>query len=424
MKNQFLMRWFWTLTEYLMVFPVILIISALLLPDKSVLAFILTLPLHTLIAMTIARFIDRFKNIIMAGIGMAYILLISCIWLFISPENSRYLIIYLAGTAIFFIRGIAKATGGSVIFFYAGGLVIHGISLFFLSRVSVINPYFNIAVTASVIYVAISLPLANWYFLITESQQKNSLNIMPETLVRGNRMIAFGMLGIIGVLSSGRFLLQGFDLLLRTLRDMVGWLMSLLASDDDFSVPPPENFDPSFEEMPQAESSPLVELISDIISALLTLTVLFFVIRYIVKNHKMIIRSIMDFLSRLMNRFHRWSSSEQSYVDTQEFLLKLDDLKGSSFFKRFFRREKRWKDMKDNASRTRFIYTRFVLDNIKRGFRFKVSDTPSETVRRISGEMKSSNENHSLLDEAYNSVRYGQKEVSDETVRALKDQYL
>ncbi|HHW23051.1 MAG TPA: DUF4129 domain-containing protein [Clostridiaceae bacterium] len=355
---------------------------------------------------------------------MAYILLISCIWLFISPENSRYLIIYLAGTAIFFIRGIAKATGGSVIFFYAGGLVIHGISLFFLSRVSVINPYFNIAVTASVIYVAISLPLANWYFLITESQQKNSLNIMPETLVRGNRMIAFGMLGIIGVLSSGRFLLQGFDLLLRTLRDMVGWLMSLLASDDDFSVPPPENFDPSFEEMPQAESSPLVELISDIISALLTLTVLFFVIRYIVKNHKMIIRSIMDFLSRLMNRFHRWSSSEQSYVDTQEFLLKLDDLKGSSFFKRFFRREKRWKDMKDNASRTRFIYTRFVLDNIKRGFRFKVSDTPSETVRRISGEMKSSNENHSLLDEAYNSVRYGQKEVSDETVRALKDQYL
>ena len=180
MKNQFLMRWFWTLTEYLMVFPVILIISALLLPDKSVLAFILTLPLHTLIAMTIARFIDRFKNIIMAGIGMAYILLISCIWLFISPENSRYLIIYLAGTAIFFIRGIAKATGGSVIFFYAGGLVIHGISLFFLSRVSVINPYFNIAVTASVIYVAISLPLANRYFLITESQQKNSLNIMPE----------------------------------------------------------------------------------------------------------------------------------------------------------------------------------------------------------------------------------------------------
>jgi hypothetical protein len=425
MKNQFLVRWFWTLTEYLMVFPVILMISGLLLPDKFAVVFTFTLPLHTLIAIVIARFIDKFRNIVIMGIGTAYVLLVSCVWLFASFDNSRYMLVYFTGTALFFFRGINKATEGRpMMFFYTGGLFIHCISLFFLSRVKVINPYFNIAVIVSILYVTIALPLANRYFLIIESQQKNSLNIMPKSVVRGNRIIVISILAAIGVLSAGRFLLQGLELLLGTLRDMVGWLMSLFASNDEFSVPPPENLNPSFEELPQAESNPLVEIISEIISTLLTLIILFFVIRYIIRNHKRIIKNIMEFFSRLFSRFQRWSSSEQSYIDKQEFLLKIDDLKGPSFFKRLFKREKRWKDMNDNSSRTRFIYTKFVLDNIKRGFHFRITDTPSETVERITGEMKGSEKDHSLINEAYNQVRYGKKEVSDETVKILKDKYL
>jgi hypothetical protein len=426
MKNQFLTRWFWTLTEYMMLFPAILIISGLFLPERFALVFVFSLPLHTLTAIAIARLIDRFKNIVILGIGIAYVLIVSLIWFVASAENSRYMLVYMAGTAVFFFRGIVKATdGGPIIFFYAGGLLIHGVSLFFLNRVKIINPYFNIAVIASVIYIAAALPLANRYFLITESQQKNSLNIMPNTVVRGNRMIAFGMLTAIGVLSAGRYLLSGLEFLMRLIGDLISWLTGLLSSDEEQFIPPPQkNQIPSFEDIPQAETNPVVEIISEIISTLLTLIILFFVIRYIIKNHKAIIQSIMDFFSRLLNRFQRWSSSEQSYVDTQEFLLKFDDLKGPSFFKRLFRREKRWKDMKDNASRTRFIYTRFVLDNIKRGFRFKVSDTPSETVRRITWEVKSADKDHSLLNEAYNNVRYGKKEISDETVRILKDKYL
>jgi hypothetical protein len=425
MKNKFLVRWFWTLTEYLMIFPVLLIFSGLLLPDRFAVIFTLTLPLHTLLAIVIARFMEKFRNIIIAGIGMVYTLLVSCAWYIVSFDNSGYMLVYMAGTALFFFRGISKATeGGPIIFFYTGGLVLHGISLFFLSRIQAINPYFDLAVIVSILYVTAAFPLANRYFLITESQLKNSLNIMPKSVVRGNRIIVLGLLAVIGFLSIGKYLLEGLNYLVRMAGSLIEKLIRLLATGEEDLQPLPEQNNAFFDDIPRAEPNKLAEIISDIISTLFTLAVLFFVIKYIIRNHKKIISSIMEFFSRLLSRFQRWSSSEQSYTDKQEFLLKFDDLKRTSFLKRLFRREKRWKDMKDNASRTRFIYTKFVLDNIRRGFRFRVSDTPSETVGRISGEMKGREKDHALINESYNQVRYGKKEISDDTVNKLKDKYL
>ena len=79
--------------------------------------------------------------------------------------------------------------------------------------------------------------------------------------------------------------------------------------------------------------------------------------------------------------------------------------------------------MKDNSSRTRFLYTRFVLSNIKNGYKFRISDTPSETVQRITKEFDGQ-ENHELIGQAYNNVRYGIKELPDDIVGKLKDKYL
>lgn len=425
MKNHFLLRWFWTLIEYLMIFPIILIISGLLLPADYSLIFIFTLPLHTLVAIIITVVLKKFRNILIYGIGAIYIFLISWVWFLASAFSSKYMLVLIIGSTLFFIRGIKKATGGGpIIFFYMGGLVIHGISLFLLSRVKAINPYFDIAMIASVIYVAIALPLANRHFLIIESQQKNSLSIMPSSVIKGNRMIVIFILVAIGLLSIGKYLVAALNYLVKVIVGAVDGLMKLLSSSGELSQQPVENNNSPPIEMPQAEANPLVEIISEILSILFVLVILYFLTKYLIKNHKRIIKNIFDFFSRLLSRFRRWSSTEQSYTDKQELLIKTDELKKASFLRRLFKKEKRWRDMKDNSSRIRFIYTKFVLDSVKKGFRFRLSDTPSETVERINGEIKGGQENHQLINESYNQAYYGNKETSDETVRILRDRYL
>ena len=54
------------------------------------------------------------------------------------------------------------------------------------------------------------------------------------------------------------------------------------------------------------------------------------------------------------------------YFDSEESLLKVKYLK-TILYKRLFKREPRWRDMKDNSSRVRFIYSRFVIDHIRKG---------------------------------------------------------
>lgn len=425
MKNQVLKRWFWTITEYLMLFPAILIISVLLLHDQVSLIFTLALPVNALIAILIARIQGRFRNIVLMITGTVYTLLVSGLWFLASPGDIGYIFVYIAGTAVFFYRGIKRATGNKpVLFFYAGGLLIHIICYFLISRVGVLVPYLYTAAAGSALYVIAVLPIANRYFLIAESQQKNSLNVMPSSVVRGNRIIVMTLLVTIGILSAGRYLLEGINWLIGSAGRFINWLSRILESAEDNSLLPEDRGDFSFDMMEPAEENPVVQFILEAITALLVLFLLFLVIRHIVINHKRIIKSIMEFFSRLSGRFRKWSSTEQSYSDKYEFLLKTADPGRPPLLRRILRREKRWKDMKDNISRTRFIYTRFVLDSIQKGFQFRVSDTPLETVERISREIKGDNSDHSLLSETYDQARYGNKEISDETVMKLKDRYL
>lgn len=425
MKNQVLKRWFWTITEYLMLFPAILIISVLLLPDQVSLIFTLALPVNALISILIARIQGRFRNIVLMITGTVYTLLVSGLWFLASPGDIGYIFVYIAGTAVFFYRGIKRATGNKpVLFFYAGGLLIHIICYFLISRVGVLVPYLYTAAAGSALYVIAVLPIANRYFLIAESQQKNSLNVMPSSVVRGNRIIVMTLLVTIGILSAGRYLLEGINWLIGSAGRFINWLSRILESAEDNSLLPEDRGDFSFDMMEPAEENPVVQFILEAITALLVLFLLFLVIRHIVINHKRIIKSIMEFFSRLSGRFRKWSSTEQSYSDKYEFLLKTADPGRPPLLRRILRREKRWKDMKDNISRTRFIYTRFVLDSIQKGFQFRVSDTPLETVERISREIKGDNSDHSLLSETYDQARYGNKEISDETVMKLKDRYL
>jgi hypothetical protein len=360
-----------------------------------------------------------------AGIGLVYTAGVSWLWITLFDINTiGGIVIIVAGTAGLFIYGICAGTSGSVkeFFFYAIGLALHAASIYLTSQAPLIMPYQKIAVALAIVYVIAGLPLANRRFLIRETQQKSSLSIVPHTVLRGNKIILFFLLVGMILLSFWRTLLDGIMYIAGVIADFIGKIIEWLGS---FMQPPGEQQGPAGEQMqlPPAESNPVVSLILDILTYIFVLAIVFFIIRYLVKNYKRIYAALYSWFSSFFNRFQKWSTTEQGYVDKQESLLKTEAPKRMSFLRRLFQREPRWRDMKDNASRVRFLYTKFVLDNIRKGFHFIPSETSDETIKRIQDSEKDEARDHNTLRSAYRQARYGEKPVEDDTVKSLKDIY-
>ncbi|NLN65222.1 MAG: hypothetical protein GX144_07420, partial [Clostridiaceae bacterium] len=212
MKKQVFLRWFWCLLEYLMVCPIILIIAGFSLPQDSVVPFTLVLPLHTLVAVAVTSVLKRFRNILVAGIGIAYTA--GFVWLWIAlfqVESIGGVVLVASGTAFLFAYGIRVAIDGSVreYFYYTLGLFVHMVAVFLMNQAPALMPFQKSAVAFAILYVITGIPLANRRFLIRETQQKSSLHIIPGTVLRGNKIILSIFLAGIILLSFWDTLLNG-----------------------------------------------------------------------------------------------------------------------------------------------------------------------------------------------------------------------
>ncbi len=427
MKREVLKRWLWGVLEYLMVFPVILVIVGFTVPKEAAFAFTLMLPVHMLIALLIVSMENRLRNIILAGIGLIYVAVVTWLWHFtvLGGINEGTGITILL-TGFFFIWGIRSGVKGNMsnLFFYSAGLVIHGISLFIFFKIPALLPLKEEAVAVAIVYVIAGLPLANRRFLIQETCQKSSLNIIPNSVLHGNRIIIYSILTGIFLLSIWRVFLDAFIFLMKGIAEVIGkiieFILSTLSSDGEGSG----GGMGQMELPPAKENDSILTVILNILVILMVLVLLFFLIRYILKNRKRIYMALCRLISAVFGRFQKWSSTEQGYFDQQESLLKTEIQKRPSIFRRLLKREPGWRDMKDNISRVRFIYTKFVLAHIRKGFSFSAADTPDETVARIEKWNRDDGKSHDAIREIYSNARYGEKEPDDETVKTLKDAYI
>lgn len=175
MKKQVLLRWFWSILEYLMVFPVILIIAGLTFDKNVQVMFTLSLPFHMLVPIVITMALKRFSNLLITVVTILYTALAAALWVIIVPLDAvEEIIVTILATCFFFIWGIRSGIGesGRNLFFYSVGLVIYGISVFFISKSSVLEHLTGTAAAFAVIYVIVGLPIANRRFLLFETREK------------------------------------------------------------------------------------------------------------------------------------------------------------------------------------------------------------------------------------------------------------
>jgi hypothetical protein len=427
MKKQILLRWLWTLLEYLMVFPIILIVAGFTF-DKDIQAmFTLSLPFHTLASIAITMVLKRFRNLIIVIITVLYVAGVTTLWIVFAPlETIEGIIVTILLTCFFFIWGVRAGIGANRrnLFFYSAGLIVYGISVFLINKSTVLEHLTGIIAFFAVVYVVTGLPIANRRFLLLESREKSSLKVIPGSVLRGNRIIAAGIVAAILLLSLWKAFADAVVFAAKGIAYVIGRIFDFFASLYEPLEPAPGG--PGMGDMlpPAEESNSITALIFDILSVLVVLILLFLLIRYIVKNHKKIRKAIHDVISVILGGFKRWSLTEQGYFDRQESILKTELPKKPSLIKRIFRREPKWRDMKDNASRIRFIYAKFVTDNIRKGFNFSCTDTPAETIKRIADRNKQDIKIHEKIKSAYNSARYSSIIPGDETVSDLKSMYL
>jgi len=427
MKKQVLLRWLWCTLEYSIYFPLVIILAGAVLPYNSAVIVPLMLPFHLLAGLVFTSVLKNFRNYLAALAGGAYVILVVvvCRVLFMSGYIQEYIAV-IVGTVFFYTWGVKAGTGevADRIFLYSVGLFIHLVSLFFISNIDVLKPFFNLAMWVSILYCIVGVPLANRRFLINETHEKSSLRTIPGTVNRGNRIIVIMTLVGIIILSFWQALLDAVNFIAESLSWLIQKIVDLLGSlfqSEEGGTTGPQGMETL---PPVEEQNSIITLILNIISVLLLLLVLFLIIRYLVRNYKKIYQALYNLLSSLFGRFQKWSSTEQGYFDREESLLKTEFQRRPSIFRRLFKRYPRWRDMKDNESRVRFIYIRFVLDYIRKGMRFMLSDTPSEVADKARRIDREAGEDHSLLENVYNGVRYGRKPVDDETVGVLKDRYL
>lgn len=409
-----------------MCLPLVLILFGIILPFKAAVIVPVMLPLHLLFGLALTSVLKKIRNYIIVLTGIVYVIIVVVLsnLTFLSGTITEFISVAV-GTAFFYIWGVRAGIGeiSRSFFFYGGGLIIHIISLFIINQINVLKPIFPFAVWVSIIYCIIGLPLANRRFLINETYEKSSLSTIPGSVLRGNRIIVFiSLIGII-ILSFWRALLDAVIFIAQSISWVILKIVELLGSLYQVTEGGGGGGAPDLGQLPPGEQNPVVNIILNIITVLLFAVILFFVIRYIVKNYKRIYQALYNLISSFFNRFQKWSSTEQGYFDREESLLKTEISKRPSIFKRLFERHPKWRDMKDNESRVRFIYTRFVIDYIRKGLNLRPSDTPSEVVEKVQN-YDSENEDHSLLKDVYNSVRYGAKNVDDGTVNTLKNKYL
>ncbi|HEY8499988.1 MAG TPA: hypothetical protein VIL89_05160 [Clostridia bacterium] len=428
MRKQVLLRWFWCVLEYLMVFPIILIIAGFTFDKNIQLLFTLSLPFHMLVSIVITMALKRIRNLVIALITILYTAGITVLWIAVASLGTiEQLSAIIISTCFFFIWGIRAGIGASSrnLFFYSAGLIIYGISTFLINKSPLLEHLTATTVVFAVIYIIAGLPVANSRFLLLESREKSSLKVIPGSVVRGNRIITTGLIALILILSLWEalvnavvFVAKGIVFIIRKIIDFFASLYQPMEQGSN---------GPGMEDMPllpAEESNSIITVILNILSILFVLFILFITIRYIVKNFKRIWKAVHEVISGILGSFKKWGSAEQGYFDRQESILKTELPKKPSIIKRIFKREPRWRDMKDNASRVRFIYTKFVTDNIHRGFNFSCTDTPSETIKRIAGMNKQDEKAHEKIKSAYNSARYSSVMPGDETVNELKSVYL
>lgn len=305
---------------------------------------------------------------------------------------------------------------------YMAGLFMYFIgSLFNSSTLHIMHGYSTFFLVVGLLTLISVLFLTNSGIVARETLSGEG-NAAVEPAVRRNNMrivgVAIALIAIVGL----TYQLQAP--IARAGRALLAFLKRLLAYDGKPGQLTPVKEPPQIKSELTEHSRELpawVDVLPYIIGGVIFAILLFLLARRI--------NRLPGWFAQLRSRFARLFARDKGtyasgYVDRVEKLAKSQKT-GSKWANRFRSREGRvkWKDLKDNEARVRYLYRDWITGAINRGFRHQSHQTPREIhagmreskLDGLTPELSETLVNH------YQTVRYGNGRMTDEQVKALAD---
>lgn len=409
--------------EYLLFFPIILLIGTFLLPKEAIM---LWLP----IVFGVFSFGIMVKNILPVNWSIYPLLaiIIGIIPSYMLAENLIFLFLLIILHSIVAYRGMLYASRNwdsllPISYLWLMAFIIYFVCYFIFHFVDRLLIYENIVTTCGVVAVVITLFITNTETLKASSLSKEENPYVSSGVKRHNRLL-FIITVIIAILLTTGTIIR--DTIWNTIRIILKWLFGQSTSEGEvppMESPPANPLLPGMQE--PAKQSAIMKFLETVMLyfvyiCLIVLVV--FVLLLMIKRSRLWIKRMffkfIAFLKQISNRAH-FQKEDGYYTDEKESVFDWDEWKKAQQEKvanlvgKIFKRDRDWNSL-NMQEKVRYIYRNYLSN--QQGIAIQPASTPREILSELRSLLPDDKERIELLMDSYEKTRYGERDIDEKTM--------
>lgn len=311
--------------------------------------------------------------------------------------------------------------------YYTLGLFVYFIVSIVSQAVAGLHDYTLFINGFGIAALVVSIIMFNQNMLKQETLEGHKEPVLAKSMLWKNRLLIGVMIVGIAFVAAFEFIR---DAVIGFMQMIVAFIVSLLSWSNEEEIEeivdlPPQQEPPMFDTSGEPSMFWIIlERIMKVVFVIILIAVVIFFIYWIVKNGA---KWMKRFYAWLSNRFQFGESlaNVQGYEEDVERVASWKDLRDQwkDRLLGFMSREKRirWKDLRTNQERIRYLYREELQSAIEGGYLYKPHLTPAETKRDME-KWAGREELQKPMIESYERARYSDNPVSDEEVELVRKQ--
>jgi len=427
--KRIVVKWLQGMIEYLILFPIILLIGVYLIPD--VLVWIWTIPFIFLLGVILRTYLIDKKR----WVYVVLALIVSIGYSVVFPDGIIVKTLIFLTSFVIFFRGVLYGEREwkellPMQLLWIGGFSFYFVGYFFYRFIDNLFNYIPVLTSAGITLVVITLFTSNSLHLKEATLSKESKPIIGKGIKRQNQTFIF--LTLLFIFAASNFqIVQEF--LFRSVRGIIQaiiWFITLFGSDEEIEEEPVPQTNQEMQPLEQGEPSLLMVILEKIMVVVLVIGMIIavlFLLYYLYKKLRKWLKVSQSWLSRFLNQLFTFRDDNNqvlNYQDEKESVFdwnewkKHTQSKAKELVTHLFKRKPNWNDL-SSREKARYVYNEWIHKQVKRGFNFRESNTPKENIIQYQEKHQQNDKVIDSLAEVYGQARYGNGEIDEKKIERL-----
>ncbi|MDC3417969.1 hypothetical protein [Aquibacillus salsiterrae] len=419
------------LVEFLVLFPVILMIGVLL-QEYQLVVWLLQFPVLMMTGLLFRLFIKQKKE----WVYVAFSLFMTLLSLFLLFSSILTAIVALVLGFTLTYRASRYAVYDKKELFPSSYLWVIGLPIYVIGYVvfrykeELVN-YLSIVSFAGFILLIVTLLSANDEHLKAATLSKKARPMLTKNVIRQNRLFIIITI-VFALLVANLQAIQAFiqQAIYQTIKGIV-WLLTLNGNDESPPEQPPKAQQPDILGTEKAEPSLIAVWFEKIMYAVVAVGLIclaLFLIYMLAKRFRRIIKKVTNWISRFANQLlgqRKEEEVDQSYIDEKESIFDWDTFvakqkdKITRAVRTIYHRKPTWQQL-STEQKIRYLYRELVKEQVNNGYVYHPSLTIRETISEIIKMVPGYEKELNVLNELYEQIKYGETVNEEVNVDQLK----